>query len=61
MISTCAQNVQLVNVPPDAVEFPMKVVNSGRVLVVYSVVRNQEMMAVFPSFVGRHPPQPSPC
>lgn len=38
MIPRSVQNVQLVNVSPDAVEFPMKVLDGGCVLVVNFLV-----------------------
>lgn len=52
MISRCVQNVQLVNFSPDAVEFPMKVLNSGRVLVVKPLVQKPRDDGSLPNFGG---------
>lgn len=54
MISRCVQNVQLVNVSPDAVEFPMKVLNSWCVLVVNSLVQKPRDDGCLPNFSGAH-------
>lgn len=52
MISRGVQNVQLVNVSPDAVEFPMKVLNSGRILVVKPLVQKPRDDCSLPNFGG---------
>lgn len=52
MISRGVQNVQLVNVSPDAIEFPMKVLNSGRILVVKPLVQKPRDDCSLPNFSG---------
>lgn len=52
MISRCVQNVQLVNVSLDAVEFPVKVLNSWSVLVVKPLVQKPRNDGCLPNFSG---------
>lgn len=52
MIPRCVQNVQLVNVPPDAVELPVKVLDGWRVLVVEPLVEEPRDDGSLPNFGG---------
>lgn len=58
MIPRRVQNVQLVNVSPDAVEFPVKVLDGGRVLVVEPLVeepRDDCSLSNFGGAQNHHP------
>lgn len=52
MVSRRVQNVQLINVSPDAVEFPVKVLDGGRVLVVEPLVEEPRDDCSLPNFSG---------
>lgn len=52
MIPRGVQNVQLINVSPDAVEFPMKVLDGWRVLVVKALVEEPRDDRSLPNFGG---------
>lgn len=52
MIPRSVQNVQLVNVSPDAVEFPMKVLDGGCVLVVNFLVQKPRDDGCLPNLSG---------
>lgn len=58
MVPGRVQNVQLVNFSPDAVEFPVKVLNGGCVLVLNSVVEKARDDGCLADFSGAHDHQP---
>lgn len=52
MVSRCVKDVQLVNVPPDAVEFPVKILNSRSVLVIESLIEKPRDYGCLSNFGG---------
>lgn len=52
MISRCVQDVKLVNVPSDAVKFPVEIFNSGCVLVIKSLIQKPRDDGCLPNFSG---------
>lgn len=52
MVTRCVQNVQLVNVSLDTVEFPVKVLDSRRVLVIKPLVEKSRNYGCLPNFCG---------
>ena len=52
VISRCIQNVQLVNFSPDAVEFPVEILNGRRVLVIEPLVQKPRDDGGLPHFGG---------
>lgn len=52
MVPGCVQYVQLINVPPDAVEFPVEVLDGGGVMILKPPAEEPGHDARFPHFSG---------